>query len=268
MRVMSAYRVLACASTLGAAPLALGAQTIGQRVAAIGDGTVHLSFAARPDVCGSPGGGISIRREDGRMQIGNWSRSSGDEWEFDCDRGPVRVAIVVRGGAPSAIRSYVGGRWRDTAGVVDLGLVSAPEAAAYLLDVAQRAEGRAARDAILPAVLADSATVWPQLLKIARDESRPRDARRQAVFWLGQAAGDAVAEQLGAVASDGDLDRDVREAAIFALSQRPHDEGVPALIHVARTSRDPELRRKALFWLAQTNDRRAVDLFEELLLKK
>ena len=59
-----------------------------------------------------------------------------------------------------------------------------------------------------------------------------------------------------------------REQAVFALSQRPRDEGVPALISVARTNKDPEIRKKALFWLGQSHDPRALDLFEELLTKK
>ena len=54
---------------------------------------------------------------------------------------------------------------------------------------------------------------------------------------------------------------------MFALSQRPRDEGVPVLIRVVRTNRDPEMRRKALFWLGQSGDPRALALFEELLTK-
>jgi hypothetical protein len=40
---------------------------------------------------------------------------------------------------------------------------------------------------------------------------------------------------------------------------------VPALIRVARTNKDPELRKTALFWLGQSEDPRALDLFEEIL---
>ena len=60
-------------------------------------------------------------------------------------------------------------------------------------------------------------------------------------------------------------DREVRKNAIFALSQRSNDEGVPALIRIARTNPDPELRKTALFWLGQSEDPRALDLFEEIL---
>jgi len=34
-----------------------------------------------------------------------------------------------------------------------------------------------------------------------------------------------------------------------------------------RSNRDPEMRRKALFWLGQSGDPRALALFEELLTK-
>jgi HEAT repeat protein len=54
---------------------------------------------------------------------------------------------------------------------------------------------------------------------------------------------------------------------VFALSQRPRDEGVPALIRIARENPDPELRKKAIFWLGQSDDPRALALFEELLTK-
>ncbi len=64
------------------------------------------------------------------------------------------------------------------------------------------------------------------------------------------------------------LDRDVKEQAIFALSQRPRDEGIPALVRVVRTSKDPALRKKALFWLGQSGDPRALQLIEELLAKR
>jgi HEAT repeat protein len=87
------------------------------------------------------------------------------------------------------------------------------------------------------------------------------------VFWLGQAAGDAATKGLTEIVEDGGQDREVRESAVFALSQRPHDEGVPVLIKIAKENKDPDLRRKAIFWLGQSDDPRALSLFEELLTK-
>jgi len=161
----------------------------------------------------------------------------------------------------------VGGEWRTSTSATDLGMVSTKEAASYLLALALRDESRAAEKAIFPAVLADSVTIWPDLLKIAKSDAVSRKVRRSAVFWLGQAAGDAATRGLTDLVADGGQDREVRESAVFALSQRPRDEGVPALIRIARENKDPDLRRKAIFWLGQSDDPRALALFEELLTR-
>ncbi len=61
---------------------------------------------------------------------------------------------------------------------------------------------------------------------------------------------------------------DVKESAVFALSQQPRDAGVPALIRIARTHPSPGVRKKALFWLGQSEDPRALALFEEILTER
>src|SRR5688572_4850825 len=105
---------LVCAFTLAGAATS-GAQTIAQRVSRAPDGTVRMTFAARPGVCGH-GRNITTSR-------------TSDEWESGCDDGPVRVALSVSVGTVTGIRTYVGGRWRSVAGqVTDLGDVAAREA--------------------------------------------------------------------------------------------------------------------------------------------
>lgn len=246
-----------------AGPAVAGAQSLAERVAGIQDGNARLTFTARPGVCGNGGTMISTGRGS---YVGSHSRNR--EWENDCESGPVRVSLTVVDGRVMSVRAYVGGRWRAaTERVTDLGNVPAPAAADFLMRIAATAAGRAARDAIFPATLADSANVWPAMIGIAKDEDRPREARRSAIFWLGQAAGDEVTGMLDSIAIDTSGDRDVREQAIFALSQRPKDEGIPALMRIARTSPDRELRKKAMFWLGQSGDPRAVALFEEILTR-
>jgi HEAT repeat protein len=255
--------------------LALLQQPLDRRVAAAPDGTVRFSFAARPGVYGNGRNIINWDCRNGHchsQQInenGNYSSWDGDDWSSVCDSGPVRVGLLKSGGAVIELRTYVGGEWRTPAstGVTDLGTVSAREAAAYLLKVAERDSGRVSERAILPATLADSATIWPDLLRIARETRISKRVRRSAVFWLGQAAGDAATRGLTDLIDERGGDRDVKESAVFALSQRPRDEGVPALIRVVRGNPDPELRRKAIFWLGQSDDPRALALFEELLTR-
>jgi hypothetical protein len=238
------------------------------RVAAAPDGRLRLAYTARPGVCGE-GSSISTHGH-GHMQ---WERSRSEDvdWDEVCDDGPVRVVLEMRGHTPVAVHTYVGGRWRPlVAGgptITDLGAVPATHAAEFLLGLAQRLPAIPGSEAIFPATLADSAVIWPTLSSLARDSSRPSRTRHQAVFWLGQAAAD-VTTALDSIAEDVAMDRDVREQAVFALSQRPREEGIPALIRIARTNHDPEIRRKALFWLGESNDPRAVALFEELLTGK
>src|SRR5207247_159079 len=153
-------------------------------VAAAPDATVRLSFAARPGVCGDGHSVIAFECADGKCGRGRWGRTitldrgfDDDDVEYDCEPGPVRIALRVRTGRVQSLRTYVGGRW------------------------------------VVP----------------------PRDA---AVTDLGTAS-----------------------------AQQPHDAGVPALIRLARTHPEPGVRRKALFWLGQSGDPRALALFEELLTK-
>jgi hypothetical protein len=236
-------------------PAAAAAQSLAQRVEALGDGTLRLSFAARPGVCGSGGHNITIMSDD----------DDESEWESDCRPGPVRVSLHVRGGRVVHANSYVGGRWRPAAaGTTDLGALPAGRTAGELLALIEQRRADA-EEIVTAATLADSAVVWPVLLRIARRSDLPLDTRRQAVFWLSQAAGDAATRGLDSIVTDSNGELEVRKQAVFALSQRPADEGVPALIRIARSNPHGELRKSALFWLGQSEDPRAIALFEEIL---
>ena len=90
--------------------------------------------------------------------------------------------------------------------------------------------------------------------------------RGQALFWLAtRASREALSAITGAI--ENDPDTEVKKKAVFALSQMPKDEGVPRLIDVARTNKNGEVRKQAMFWLGQSNDPRAIKFFEEILLK-
>ena len=245
---------------------------LADRVAAAPDGQVRFSFATRAGVCGNGRNVISLECEDG--SCGRHRISSGNYYDDDagcpCEPGPARVALEKRGGQIVRLRTYVGGAWRAAgdARVTDLGAVPAIAAARYLLDLAERSPGDAGHDAVLPAVLADSVTPWPDLLRLARTSAVPRKTRRSAVFWLGQAAGEAATRGLTELVDDSSVEVEVKESAVFALSQLRREEGVPILIRIARTHASPSVRKKALFWLGQSDDPRAIALFEEILTER
>lgn len=241
-------------------------QSLARRIADAPNGKVRLEFAARPDMCGT--GSYVSRGSHNRM---SWDSDYSEDVEYtdECVTGPVRLVITKSGGQIVKIRPYVGGRWRPTVGTVtSIGPVSTREAVDYLMSVANSSSTKVGSEAIFPMTLADSVEIWQKLLRLARDDSRPQGIRTQSVFWLSQIAGESITENLAALTGDAAVDRDVREQAVFALSQRPRSEGVPALINIARTNRDPEIRKKALFWLGQSRDPRALALFEEILSRR
>jgi HEAT repeat protein len=94
-----------------------------------------------------------------------------------------------------------------------------------------------------------------------------REARKQAIFWLGQKAGQRSLEVLGSTVERNDEDTEVQKQAVFAISQRKKDESVPMLIKIAKTHQKGEVRKQALFWLGQIDDERALELFKEILSK-
>jgi len=90
--------------------------------------------------------------------------------------------------------------------------------------------------------------------------------REQAIFWVGQKAGKKAISMLKDTV-ENDPEVGVKKKAVFALSQLPKDEAVPQLLHVAQTNASPTVRKEAIFWLGQTHDPRALEYFEQILLK-
>jgi HEAT repeat protein len=179
----------------------------------------------------------------------------------------VQVQLTLEDGAVNRVQFWVGPlRSREAR---DLGVVPAPEAARYLMTIAARGSPGASAKAIFPAVLADSATVWPTLLTIARDtDTRSRATRQDALFWLSRFASGAVAghpNQPFDEDDEGSADEDLKTHAVFVLSQLPRGEGIPQLLEIARSNPSRRVRSQALFWLGQSGDPRAITLFESVL---
>ena len=113
---------------------------------------MQFSFAARPGVCGNgrtyystgPGNYNGVFYNDGYRTE-------------PCVPGPVRVVIDRADKLPLSVQTFVGPADSSMRGVTDLGTVRAQDAADYLLSLASTVDGRAGRDAISPAMLADSA---------------------------------------------------------------------------------------------------------------
>lgn len=160
----------------------------------------------------------------------------------------------------------------DAAGMplVWLTNVNADQSVAWLASlVTDATAGRTHGRFIDPALSAIGQHAAPSagktLIALARQGDSTR-VRGQALIWLAQRAG----EQVGPVIVDAlarDPELEVKRRAVMALAQMPRDEGIPLLITVARTHASTDIRRQAMQSLGQTNDPRALDFFESVLLK-
>lgn len=238
-----------------AAPASAVAQSIAARIDAVRAGTVHMRFAARPGVCGDGRGSLWI--DDARHV------TFGYDARRPCLPGPIRVAIGRSDGQVVSVRTRVGGTDADSADL-DLGEVSAPEAARYLLGLARTLGGRNADGAVTAAAIADAPDVAPELLRLVRDRDALIEPRKTALFWVGQS--DAPTTELVRLYDDLDSEP-LREQYTFVISQRHDDAAIDKLMDIARRDHALEIRKRAMFWLGQSNDPRAIEFFRDVLVR-
>lgn len=91
------------------------------------------------------------------------------------------------------------------------------------------------------------------------------DVRAQAWFWLAHTGAPGSEDAIGA-ALRKDGDEHVREHAVFALSQLPEERATRALIAAAEDrTLSTEQRKRAVFWLAQSESKGAQGYLEKVL---
>ncbi|MBV8859495.1 MAG: HEAT repeat domain-containing protein [Acidobacteria bacterium] len=112
----------------------------------------------------------------------------------------------------------------------------------------------------------DSPRALDRLFEVARGGENS-ELRQQAIHWLGQKAGERSLAALRDMVNSSDEDTEVQLQVVHAISQRPAAESVPLLIQLARTHRNPDVRREAIHRLSQTGDPRALDFLHEVLTK-
>jgi HEAT repeat protein len=101
------------------------------------------------------------------------------------------------------------------------------------------------------------------LMEIAVNSRENTELRKKALFWAGQ-TGVATSELVGLY--DRMNDTEMKDQMIFVFSQRGRDAAATdKLFNIARADRDPELRKKAIFWLGQSRDPRVQKFLEDLI---
>lgn len=186
--------------------------------------------------------------------------------------GAVKVYARLAGGKVERLQALSASCPVETrTAIQDLGEVGVDDSARWLAAQVQQ-RGAEAGDrpvgehALAALALHPGETASAALVGFARVDART-GIRKSAVFWLAQSGADE-ADQTIATALRKDADESVREQAIFALSQLPEDRAVRALITTAEDrSLSREQRKRAVFWLAQSEARAAQDYLDQVLAR-
>ncbi len=227
-----------------------------RRVAATANGVVTFHFASHASVCGD---GARWLRVGDESWYGTWSGAIDGDARERCAHGPVRVAITKLDGEIIRIETAAG-PLTALADANDLGAVAARTASTWFLGLAARLDGRPARDAILPAVIADSAAPTAGLLRLVQDRDRSRETRRSAIGWLARAPGASMPEATRALQALAADERDappIRQGALSALGRLPGGAGLAPLVTLAGAPDDQWLAREAVRVIARSGDPRA-----------
>jgi HEAT repeat protein len=134
----------------------------------------------------------------------------------------------------------------------DLGTVAENDSARWLVGLAKQKN-----ENVLTALAINRGDVARDALSdIARNDTRG-ETRQKAVFWLAQVRGEEGADIASSVMFN-DKDPEVREHAAFALSQSETPRAEADLTRLLNTDKDDEVREGAVFALSQLPDERAA----------
>lgn len=205
-------------------------------------------------------------RHAGEMQSSTCKLEGGNEIYGTVDGAPhsdtVQVYARYDAGVLAAVRVYDGAcAVQATSPVRELGALEAQASLSRLLGPISDSR-RAMQDRLVAVAQHPGEPALDWLKQRSREGAR--DERRDAWFWLGQRLGTGVAPLVREALPKADSD--LREHLVFVLSQMPAPAAVDALIALVEDRRlDRDLRGRALFWLAQSEDARAFAYLDRRL---
>lgn len=103
------------------------------------------------------------------------------------------------------------------------------------------------------------------MMGLALDSRENIELRKKALFWAGQ-SGVGIDEIIPLYSKIND--QEMKEQVIFVLSQRSNTPAaVDKLLDIAKNDKDPDLRKKAIFWLGQSRDPRVQQFLLDIINK-
>ena len=150
-----------------------------------------------------------------------------------------------------------------------LGQHRSPANAAYLRELFDRLGSKpgAASESVRQKILFSLSQMRGEgndkwLMQVAADPKHSVETRKQAIFSAGQ-TGVGAAELVALYPKL--TDRELKGQLIWVLSEQRDPAAVDRLMEIARRDPDPEMRKKAIFWLGQSRDPRVKQFLVDII---
>lgn len=215
-------------------------------------GQIHTDHAAQAleSLLGSAGSGEDLREEAVFALM-----------QQRTERGEAAVRAVAQDEkAPASLREKA---------VFWIGQNRSPENAAFLRGLfARMASTTSDRDdAVAQKILFSLSQMRGEgndkwLMEVAADPKYTVDTRKQAIFSAGQIR--VPTSDLAALYTKLS-DRELKGQLIWVMSDRRDPAAIDRLIDIAKHDSDPEMRKKAIFWLGQSHDPRVKQLLIDII---
>jgi TolA-binding protein len=151
-----------------------------------------------------------------------------------------------------------------------LGQQRSPENAAFLRDMFDKLAGApegSSNESIAKKILFSLSQMRGEgndkwLMDVAASPKHSVETRKQAIFSAGQ-AGVATADLVALYPKLNDPE--LKGQLIWVMSEKRDGGAIDRLMQIAKTDPDREMRKKAIFWLGQSNDPRVKDFLLEII---
>jgi len=225
-------------------------------------------FPSRSSIHHSIGGPFEVRVEGGDVEFRG--RGDGENIESTDHGGP--AGLLLLNSLSKAKTPVLSAHFLDptetyefkTVPVYWLGSVDADSSVACLDGIFERGGDEVRKSLVFVISQHSTPRSFDFLKKAALGAGYGREVRKDAIFWVGNSK-DARSLDLLKDIYGRTSEQELKEQVIFALTLTDSKEAIQELIRLAKTERNVEVKKNAIFWLGQKASQESVKTLKDFV---